>query len=303
LIAAAIPLCASVYVRPISYFLPIAVAAGLVVCAIGNSELRLRRLGHVAVFACVCTALVGVWQVRNDRSAGYGGFSSISDYNLYYFQAASVLSRQSGKSFEETQCSLGYVEQEVLFQQHPELRADRAAMYSFMRREGSRIVSQAKLQYGMIYLRGLAMLLANPGSSDFLRLINQYPESMNFRGAMVDLGLLGSVQRVWRESPSVAVWSTLLGLVNAGYFVLALLGLLNSVRPFTWPLALLLATSLYFLLLSGGPTGLPRLRHPLMPTVCMLGACVLAKQGRRDEAVTDTARHDTPLLLCDANHK
>ena len=142
-----------------------------------------------------------------------------------------------------------------------------------MRREASQIIGSAMAEYAQIHLRGMGMLLANPGSSDLLRLINCYPESSSFQGAAVDLGVLGSAKRVWEQSPAIFVASVGLGAMNIAYFALALRGWIRHGVRSSAGFWLVTLTALYFFILSGGPAAVARLRHPLMPCACLLAAC------------------------------
>jgi 4-amino-4-deoxy-L-arabinose transferase-like glycosyltransferase len=70
-------LAASVYVRPIGYFLPLAIAAGLVAWALViHRQNQLRILSHTCAFVIVSIALTGLWQIRNKIETGYSGFLS-----------------------------------------------------------------------------------------------------------------------------------------------------------------------------------------------------------------------------------
>ncbi len=73
LLASAAALSASVYVRPIGYFLPILVATGLTVWALVAPLHDKRRLvADIGAFALTCLGLIGPFICNNIRSKGTG---------------------------------------------------------------------------------------------------------------------------------------------------------------------------------------------------------------------------------------
>jgi 4-amino-4-deoxy-L-arabinose transferase-like glycosyltransferase len=68
-------LAASVYVRPIGYFLPLVIAAGLAAWAlVTHRQNKLRVLAHTCAFVMVSVGLTSLWQIRNKIETGYSGF-------------------------------------------------------------------------------------------------------------------------------------------------------------------------------------------------------------------------------------
>ena len=113
LLGAAIALAASIYVRPIGYFLPPILACGLVVWGLATRRFRPGRLlAHVALFLIVSMGLTGLWQLRNWCEAGYPGFSAVPDLNMYYYLGASVLAAREGVPFYDMQTRMGFFKEE-----------------------------------------------------------------------------------------------------------------------------------------------------------------------------------------------
>ena len=114
-------LAASVYVRPIGYFLPVIIAPGLAGWALGtHRHNKLRVLAHACAFVIVSVGLTGLWQVRNKIETGYSGFSAIASDNMYFILAASVLAARQHVPYYVMRDRLGYQDQRVYFQDHPE---------------------------------------------------------------------------------------------------------------------------------------------------------------------------------------
>jgi 4-amino-4-deoxy-L-arabinose transferase-like glycosyltransferase len=121
LCASATALAISTYVRPIGYLLPFILAATLSASIVATVHARKRLLvAQTAAFLGVYIALTSAWQVRNEIQVGYAGFSGISRFNKYFYLAASTLARQQRVRFDVMQRTLGYLDDRLYLQLHPE---------------------------------------------------------------------------------------------------------------------------------------------------------------------------------------
>jgi len=282
LVAAAVALAASVYVRPVSYFLPPLVGLGLLVRAGFAGSSRRRRLVEAGVFFVVAMGLVAAWQVRNAALTGYGGFSAIADANLYFYQAAAVLAAEEDSSYYNVQKKMGYRDEDVYLREHPEQRKwSQAQRYRYMGARGREILIRYPATYAKIHVKGMARALLDPGAFEYLKLFKAYPQSGGLLGVVVDRGVVSAVKALYDEQPLV-FWANLaLGAVLAVYLGFGAVGLFfRSVRKSTGATACVLVV-LYFLVFSGGPHALGRFRHPAMPVICILaGAGMAALAGK-----------------------
>jgi hypothetical protein len=271
IVLAALGVSAATYVRPISYYLPIVIASLLGIWAIIQRPIGLRRPMQIGVFLLVCFGLIGGWQIRNRISSGYSGFTAINAINAYSYQAAAVLANQQGKSYVDVQNELGYQNDAVYLQVHPEQRSwSEAAKYQYQWEEGLRIVFSALPTYARIHAQGMLRTLLEPSAVEYLKMYNLYPALGGLLGQIVDQGLLNTLRNLYHDNPLV-FWSTLvLAVPLLLYYCLALIGLSTDRMYRRAPVILLIASSAYLLFASGGPQGLARFRHPLMPVVCLL---------------------------------
>ena len=145
---AALALAAAAYVRPIAVWLPL--------------FLLWRRPPALAV-ALGC---IFAWIARNAVVAGYIGFSSISEINLYYYYAAAVEARERGVPYYEQQKAFGYGEPSV------EPPADHARR---IRAEATAILRADPVSAAGVHARGIVMTLADPGAVELLRMFGAYP--------------------------------------------------------------------------------------------------------------------------------
>ncbi len=271
IVLAALGVSAATYVRPISYYLPIVIASLLGLWAIIRRPIVLKRLAQMGVFLLICFGLIGGWQVRNRIVSGYNGFTAINAINAYFYQAAAVLANQQGKSYVDVQNELGYQNDTVYLQVHPEQRSwSEAEKYQYQWDEGLRIIFSAPSTYARIHAQGMLRTLLEPSAVEYLKMYNLYPALGGLLGQIVDQGLLSTLRNLYHDNPLV-FWSTLaLAIPLLVYYLLALVGFGTDRMYRQAPVVLLIASSIYFLFASGGPQGLARFRHPLMPVVCLL---------------------------------
>jgi hypothetical protein len=269
---AAVALAASAYVRPVSYFLPLLLGALLFVMGLRSGLQRQRRLTQAILFGVTAMVLVGAWQLRNVAVAGFPGFSAIEDINLYFYNGASVLAAEKGLPYYRVQEQMGYLDRQLYLKQHPEqIGWSEAERYRSMGRAGLRILMSHPAEYAFIHLEGMLRTLLDPGAVDYLRLFRLYPVQGGLLGEAVDRGGLATVVSLAQKRP-LAFWSTVaFGILLGAYYLLALVGLMSR-RFSSGATALLVATAIYFVLISGGPASLSRFRHPVMPIVCLFAA-------------------------------
>ena len=283
LFAAALLLAAATFVRPITYYLPLlcmlllglraAIGRGATASAVGAKAGRRGRVrGCLAAigFAVVVLAPCAAWQVHNYRVIGYSGFTGIAECNLYFFQKASILARESGKPLQQVQLEVGLYDEQLLALLHG---SEPAATIRRLGAEGRRMVAEHPVTYAQIHLRSMVIWLLDPGGSDLLSLLGRYP--LSGRGIRpLNNGVIEMFGRMRREAPEL-LYATLTLAAGLGlFYCAAALGLVASWRHFNWSWIFVFALWAYFCLISG-TLGTARLRQPAMPLVCLLAGCGL----------------------------
>ncbi len=286
-LVSAAALAASVYVRPISYFLPFLVGAGLIVRALLHKPKHLRRgLVHACVFLAVCAAPIVAWQGRNAALTGYKGFSAISDVNLYFYQGASVTAAKRCSSYYALRKELGYGDDKVYFNKHPDQSSwSEAERYRFMRSAGLQVIRAHPLIYLKVHLKGMTRAFFDPAAFDYLKIFKLYPHSGGLLGVVMDRGVTATVVQLFRTMPLVFWSNVVLGLVLGAYLLFGLAGLLSKILRKNTAAAVILFVAFYFILLSGGAQAEARFRHPIMPIVCILaglGLSLVAGRFRKE---------------------
>jgi hypothetical protein len=277
-------LAAATFVRPVTYYLPVALALGLFLVLARVPGLRWKA---PAVLLICALPWLAAWQVRNRVETGYGEFSSIKDENLYFFNVPAVIARVEHRSFIDVQdelvgttCGRGCNEQLYLYQPYLALHPEQAVWsqgqrLAFIHSEAIHIL---RAHYG-VYLRtclaGLLKVMFRLGSGTFDSLLYPNSDSINFEGTT-----RGSIA-IAKTYPWVTVEKVTFGVVLMGLYLFAARGIYLVVRGVyrgsihTACLWLLLGTALYFLAVigaSGGVTADARVRLPVTLVVCILAA-------------------------------
>jgi len=270
LLASGGALAASVYVRPVGYFLPVIIAAGLTVWAVATAHQNKQRLiVHTIAFVIVSFGLTGLWQVRNEAETDYSGFSAIAGDNMYFILAASVLAAEQHVPYYGMRDRLGYQNSRAYFHDHPEQKTWSVEQRTnYLDRAAEHILLGNSLTYAWIYFDGMLRGTFDPGSTEFLRFFDLYPKEGGLLTVEVDKGRIATIEALYANP--LLFWSTAM-------MVPVLLIYLSSACITLWGWVILdpsiLAMFLiigYYMAIAGGPGDWGRFRHPAMPIICVL---------------------------------
>lgn len=276
LVVAAVCIAAAAYVRPIAYYLPAWMALTLCVVLGKQASSRRRVTFEATAFLILAMALVVPWQVRNWLEADYAGFSAISDQNLYFYEGLPVELHLQGRTPAEREAArleAGEADMAVYLRHYPE-QADWTAAehYRYLRREALKILLAHPVAAARIHTAGMLHTLTDSGRNAWLSYFG-----LSVADTSGEVGPGGFWQRLKaaaRQRPLVLAIHLLLTAVLAVYLLLAVAGILSSLRQ--REALLLLSAFLCLLLLSGSDAGYHRFRVPLTPLLC-----VFAGQGYR----------------------
>jgi hypothetical protein len=309
LAAAGVWLAAATFVRPITLYLPVALALGLLLVLARVPGLRWKA---PAVLLISVLPWLSAWQMRNWIETGYNGFSCAGETNLYLLAAANVTARLEGRPPMDVRSDFGYGDftgnsgQLYLFPPYLALHPEQAAWnqtqrIAYMHSTAMRILRA----HPWLYLRVCLTELISPVFSP--QQVYDYgpmthPTGLEHTAGFVEDGsarwriaLIRAESYPWLTAEKIAVEALLLGmyLFAARGVFLAARGEFRG-RLHGTGLGLLLGVSLYFLAVTaamGGLSGGVRYRHPAMPIVCILASAGL----RRRKAI---ARMDANELFC-----
>jgi hypothetical protein len=270
LVVAGLWLAAATFVRPMIYYLPFALALGLM-----SVLARAPRLCWKAPAVLLVSVLpwLGAWQIRNWVETGYNGFSAIAPIDLYFYNAAEVAARAQHRPFKEIQTEFGNESEQAYLARHPEQAGwSQAQRVSFMGSEGARILRRYPGIFLRMHLEGSMRVMFIPATLDWMEMLSDDNKvSIRMQAEAHDVGPVETALRLFRTYPWQSAGLVVLEIVLLGLYLLAVRGLLRRRAPVAI-LCLLLGVSLYFLAVSGGAEGGGRYRLPIMPLVCMLAA-------------------------------
>jgi len=277
-------LAASTFVRPVTYYLPVALALGLFLVLSRVPGLRWKAPALLLI--SVLPWLV-VWQIRNWAETGFSGISSIGIESVYFFQAAEVTARVEHRSLEEVQQEFGsqFPESRHYLSRHPEQEGwTYAQRLAFMNLEADHILRAHPGIFLRTQLEGSMRVAFNPGAADLMAMLLAYPINPGTLARALDEGPKIGALRLNKANASQAIVMAALEFVLIGLYLLAARGAVRGGAPNSciW---LLVGVSLYFLLLSGGAAAVARYRLPIMPVVCILAAAGIWKS--RPQATND----------------
>jgi len=270
---AGVSLAAATFVRPLTCYLPLALAVGLFVSLIRIPTLRWNA---PAIFLLCVLPFLAAWQLRNWVQTGFAGFSAIPTHNLYFFTAADVAARIQRQPLAEVQNQLGYGTDQQFRERHPEATAwSQSQRLNSMRAESLRILRAHPGTFLRAYAAGILRTAFNPGAAILLDLANMPIEDDAFARER-DQGPLPAALALAGRQPLQAAVAVTLAIVLMALYIFAACGVLRGAAPRSC-LCLLLGASLYLLAVSGGAAGIARLRLPIMPAVCVLAAAGLPR--------------------------
>lgn len=269
-------LAASIYVRPLGYFLPLIAATGLSAWALVGGQKNKQRLAiHIVLFMIVSMCPSLIWQERNRAETGYPGFSGVPTEDLYFYWAASVLADRQHVPYFEMQRRLGFLDERIYLERHPEQKTwPLAQRLSYMNREGKHILLSDPWTFARMHLKGTVRVIFDPGATELLKLLELYPKEGG-AGLMVELedsGPLRTIGTAMTQRP-LLFWSNVLLIPLELAYLLCASMVLFSRRLMREPAVVgAVLTIIYYVGITGGPApgAFCRFRLPAMPTICVM---------------------------------
>ncbi len=268
----------SAYVSPITIFLPLVVAAGLLLTAALT-----KRSGYATqalLFMVIAVLLVTPWFVRNYAATGEFTFTrGVGDY-IYYQEAAAVLAETSGQSPERIRDEL---RDRTAAKPREGSRLDETADAGATR-DGLKILAAHPVAAVKIHLRGVVRLFTGFEAHTYLRMLGLLPTTESAQDTLHSQGLMRTALTNPGGLPIAALLVILItGGVTYGLYVLAAYGLFTAKLPWRYTTAFI-AYALYFILLLSGPLAYSRYRIPLVPVICIFAGygmwCIVSRIRR-----------------------
>ena len=278
LLCAALALILAIYTRPVAMFLAIWLAPLLLF--IPHTLSRRRRIVRAIVFPVAVTLALLPWIVRNERVAQYQGFSTASDNNLYYHDAAAIEAKILNKTLLQERIDRGYYDDNVYFQSHPGQRLwAPGEIWKFRGKEALETISRHPGYFVWLQIKGWANVIFNPTTPEVIMNFRLYPRTSGLLHEKLGKGPLNAGLWFISRFPALTIIVVVMELQLLIYYSLTMLGL--RALPGSFRL-LFLSAALYFILVSGGPIAASRYRLPIMPLVCISAGIAMAKLQDND---------------------
>jgi len=270
LILFSVALSISVYVRPISYYLPLvltALIAGQAILCKANRNLLI--LQSITCFV-LCTILVGAWQVRNFVLTGYSEFCDITAINLYWEYGNAIKAEKKGLPYKRMTVNEFEKEFTTIYPNEK----SKIKRLKYMKREGLRIILDNPMVTLKIGLLGLVRTLTDLGTTGYLRLVNENRISLSeIIGRSNDSGMT-KYFNLLKEVPYVVATKMLFFVLMISYWILTAFGFFDKGVDKTGMILLIILTA-YLVGISMGPYSYSRFRTPIMPYLCIFGGAGL----------------------------
>jgi len=262
-------LAAATFVRPVTYYMTIALALGLLVALARVPGLRWKA---PAVLLLTVLPWLVAWQIRNKVETGFGGFSAVAIHDLYFWEAAEVTADAEHKTVEQVKHEFGSASEDEYVAAHPEQAGwNLAERLKFRQSEAARILKAHRGIFVRKQLKGSMIVAFSPGSADLLMLLHLPVDQGAYNRTANESPLQAAFQLV-RAYPLQGAVMAASEIFLLGLYLLAAVGILRGGAPksYMW---LMVGVSLYFVLvITGGAVAVARYRLPVMSLVCVLAA-------------------------------
>lgn len=259
--------------RPIAVALPLAPVLVLLAAAVARRSRARRLLAAAGISVALGFGLPGLWQLRNLRVHHWPVLSSGHVQNNYYYNAASVIGAETGRTMAQVQSEMV---QSDFGPDHPERRGwSQVERVRFMEREGMRIVRRRPDIAARLWLAGIPRVLLGRNATLFVQPFAGLRRDVLRR--MADVGDVPPEMASVSNMRATRLVGAALLAVTLLYYGVAVLGLLRF-RPGRYLASLLAVVFVYLLALSGGAGSEGRFRHPLMPILCVAAGAALLRR-------------------------
>jgi hypothetical protein len=266
LILFSIALSITVYVRPITYYLPLILTLMIAGHAFFYRTNRKKLILQSITCFVLCAILVGAWQVRNFILTGYSEFSDVTGKNLYWYYGNAIKADKKGVPYKRMTVN----EFEEEFRNIYPNENSKIKRLNYMKQEGLKLIKDNPVVVLKICVMGLIRTLTDVGTTGYLRLFNEQRVSLSeIARRSHDSGFI-KIFYLFREVPHVVAIKLLFYALMISYWVLTIYGYFDK-RVDKIGLIILIFLALYLLGVSMGPYSYSRFRVPIIPYLCTVG--------------------------------
>lgn len=283
IVISAILLVMVIYVKPAGYYLPVFLILSLTFYLFIKKELTKKLLIHLLIFLIISVSLISMWQIRNYMTTGYKNFAAISDVNIYFNHAAMVISEKEGIGFTKIQKRLGFntfnLNEKVdiigsVMENDNKLFSNRAQAYEYIRGKGIKIILSDPILYAKIHLKGMLNILKAVWIPRSLyNWVNEM--SGNHYGIVGLLKNAGLVKTLYIVACNPIMLSTYFLFMGVIFLYICVFITIFDIggdisKSSKIGIFILFIIAVYYVTIAGVP-GNERMRHPIIPSISVLG--------------------------------
>ena len=256
----------SILCRPIALYFPILF---LLIILFGSAKGFLERMIKSLLYGVCVLIVILPWMLWNYSTIGMATVSTISDYNLLFYNAALLRANQTGQYTDQVRDQLSDQVDQILTESN---LVDMPANRSVIDREVAiKIISGDPVRYVYLHLRSdLNNLL--PGITDLTEILGITVGGKGTLAVLNKDGLMAAISHYFADQ----VW--LLGLFAPAIALLAityladLIGMGRLIKRRKWfTFCMLVLPLLYLMLIPGAPSN-QRFRVPALPYITLLAS-------------------------------
>lgn len=247
----------TVYIRPISYYLTLYV---LLIFVVYKFFYKIQ-LKHIIICFCISICLLNIWKFRNKYHTGYYTFSTIQNVNLYLYIAASIIGYKEQIPFTKIRDD---------FQNElNEMNLSKIQEYEYMNKKAKEIIYNNIYLFTKIHFEGIFRIIYDPGATEFIRMIQHYPEDAGLLSYVTNHGIIKTIFYVMKNRPLLFWTNFIFMFLWLFYLFCFIIVFFHKKIILKKEVIFSLLIIWYFLFLSGGPQAYSRFRHPIMPIMCI----------------------------------
>ena len=263
LIFGTIAMAITVYIRPISLYLPVLLTFFFFAWSLCSQKKRL--LLQVSIFLVASISFIAPWNLRNYLTTGYNSFSAITSINLYFYHAAALNAAKSDIPFDEYKKD---IEAEFNQKHHGWQDVNQAESFNIMTEQGKDTILTNPWLFIKLNFWGMVKTALGPGIAVWWKTL--WPDAPVGLGAIINPFVTrpnesprNAVQYAYVLTEGLALFQLLF------YYSMALYTIFIMRAEHFWPVMLLLTVMLYLIMVPS-ILGVSRMRHPVMPMLAIL---------------------------------
>jgi 4-amino-4-deoxy-L-arabinose transferase-like glycosyltransferase len=256
--------------RPVGVFLPL---IGLIFLVYSYRAHTRRMFLSLAMVGLSTSLIVLPWMIRNYLQFGIFTVSTVSAYNMYFYNAAALEADLKGISQDKARMNMNAALESQLSDSPAAPTREKVQLMRMLSRDA---IEAHPWRYAYIHLRN-SMNSLLPNLTEMMELLGITQGDKGTLSVLNQDGLVAAIQNYFGRRTWLLWMFTPMILLLVLEYIGALVGGVYLVKHRDWGLLILLVLPVLFLLLIPGPASHPRFRVPAMPMITLLAGLGLTE--------------------------